>query len=113
MADEIVNDIEKALSTPRFKTYLDLANGNNQKAIQIYRWNVAISQSLYPTLHFWEVCLRNKINNFLCWKYNATWPYDPRLIRNLNKNDNRRLSETKERQERARNITRAPTCSDP
>ena len=42
----------------------------------------------------WEISLRNRLNEFLIWKFNAKWPYDSRAVRNLKSNENRRLQET-------------------
>lgn len=80
-------------------------------AIQLYQWNAKISQSLYIYLQSWEICLRNKINEFLIWKYKESWPYErDRAVRNLKGDDRRRLSETILRQERDRGISPVPTA---
>jgi hypothetical protein len=70
--------LRESLSEPRFKRYIDAATNDELLAIQLYQWNSKLSQSLYIYLQIWEVCLRNRINNFLCWKHNDKWPYDKR-----------------------------------
>jgi len=101
-----------SLSQPRLSKYMKDANDDLTKALELYRWNALLSQSIYTYVQAWEICLRNKISDFLVWKYNkADWPYDPRLLRNLNANDGRRLTEAKDRQEHDRKIRPASTPS--
>jgi len=95
----------------RIARYLNDSNGTNEGAMQLYHWNSLTSQALYFPLQVWEVCLRNRINKFLIKKYNAKWPYDQRALRNLKKEDFRRLRQVKARQERERNAHQAPTDS--
>jgi hypothetical protein len=98
-----------SLSAERFATYNRMAKGDELTAIKIYRWNSELSQSLWFPLQAWEICLRNKLNNFLCWKFNKNWPYDTgRALRQLKVGDQRRLSEARERQEQARKVRPAP-----
>lgn len=69
------------------------------------------SPSPYIYLQAWEICLRNKINDFLTWKYNEGWPYEnDRAVRNLKGDDRRRLSETILRQERDRSVRPVSTA---
>jgi len=96
---------KKSLSDPRFGTYLSATKGDEIEAIKLYQWNSKVSQSLYIYLQAWEVTLRNKVNEFLTWKYKETWPYDHiRAVRNFKSDDQRRLAETITRQERDRRI---------
>lgn len=100
---EIVNSMKASLSEPRFARYLAACDADEEAAIRLYQWNSLISQSLYVYMQSWEVCLRNKLNDFLCWKYNTKWPYDEqRAIRNLKGDAQRRLRETMGRQEQTR-----------
>lgn len=105
-----VKEFRASITEVRFARYLSVSNGVELDAIGHYHWNCALSQSLYFPLHMWEIALRNKLNAFLCWKYNSKWPYDQRVFRNLINNDKRRLSETIERQERQRG---KPCSTDP
>lgn len=105
---DLRESFKKSLSSPRFLTYLKVAGSDDLKAIELYQWNAKLSQSMYIYLQGWEVCLRNKLNDFLSWKYNSNWPYDPRAIRQLNGNDKRRLQEAKDRQESQRCTAPAP-----
>lgn len=53
------------LSTPRFKIYLDNSGNDFDKAIQLYKLNIELSESFYPILSILEVSLRNAINQKL------------------------------------------------
>lgn len=105
-----VNDFRKALSESRFAPYLARSNGIELDAISLYHWNCSLSQSLYFPLHMWEIAYRNRMNAFLCWKFqNAHWPYDQKFLRQLKFKDQSRLSEARGRQEHTRNLNPAPT----
>lgn len=102
-------EMKKSLSHSRFQKYLNAAASDENLAIQVYCWNAALSQSLYLNLHYWEVCLRNKINKVLVNKYGHAWPYHKGIDRNLQKHDRENLDSTKKRQQRKRGITRVST----
>lgn len=108
---ELRADFIDLLSRERFARYLQEARGDEAEAVALYCWNMRVAQSLYIYLQCWEIALRNRLNAFLSWKYGANWPYDERRFgRNLTKNDERRLAETRSRQERERNTGTAPTA---
>ncbi|MEX1108803.1 MAG: hypothetical protein WEC00_07840 [Dongiaceae bacterium] len=103
LSKEQVSEFCASLSKARFARYLTEANGDEQKALKLYFWNVKLSQSLYLPLQTWEVCLRNKLNAFLSWKFNSKWPFDiKRAIRQLNARDKQKVADAIERQERDR-----------
>jgi hypothetical protein len=83
------------LSAARFSKYLKSCNGDARLGARLYHWNTLLSQSMYLPLQTWEVSLRNKLNGFLIWKYNAKWPYDDRALRTLTRDCSRRLEESK------------------
>jgi len=98
--NELINKFKASLSAPRFTGYLSAAKNDEIEAIKLYQWNARLSQALYIYTQGWEVCLRNKINDFLTWKYNENWPYDDlRAVRNLKGQDRRKLQEALVRQE--------------
>lgn len=103
--------IKSSLSIPRMGKYLVAADGDLTGALEIYRWNARLSQSLYIYVQTWEVCLRNKMNDFLSWKYSAGWPYDHRFARNLNGSDRRKLQATIIRQESNRGVKPVQTSA--
>lgn len=97
-----VDQMVKSLSIPRLSKYTSATNGNINAALDLYRWNTKLSQAIYTYVQAWEVCFRNKMHLFLSWKYNPTWPYDKRFVRNLNSSDQKKVRETIDRQENDR-----------
>lgn len=108
--EQDINAFKGTVSLARFKTYLDYCGGDARGAIELYCCNARLSQAIYLPLQIWEISLRNKLNDFLVWKYGHDWPYDTRrAVRNLQFNDQKRLREAKERQERERKRSPVPT----
>jgi hypothetical protein len=56
------DDFEKILSQARLSRFLKACNGDKQKALQLYRLNIKLSQNFYAILSMFEVALRNAIN---------------------------------------------------
>lgn len=50
------------LSSPRLQTYLDASGNNLQRALRLYEWNIDLGQTLMKDIAFFEVALRNLIN---------------------------------------------------
>ena len=99
-------------SHSRFERYLKTTDDNQLDALMLYRWNTLVSQSLYPSLQAWEICFRNKINNFLKCKYGDRWQFDTsKAFRNFKKIDQRRVLEAVNRQQRQRNTQFPSSCS--
>ena len=47
-------------------------------ALARYMWNVAVSESLYPTLQFAEIALRNRLHQCLTLRFGTSeWFNDP------------------------------------
>ena len=95
----------ETISKMRLKRYLRVTKNNNQDAIKLYFWNTELSQSLYLSLQCWEIALRNKINNYLCTKFQRNWPYDRKLYNILDNWERKKLEETKDRQKHKRRDT--------
>lgn len=69
-----INDLEKLLSNRRLGTYYNLFSANKQKAVEYYRLNLQISESLYPLLCNLEIILRKSIHNSFAIHYkSADW----------------------------------------
>lgn len=64
---------EKSLSKQRLEKYLKSNVFNIEEALQNYRFNIEISEALYPSLHILEVTLRNHINDSLTNTYGNNW----------------------------------------
>lgn len=108
--DASIKAFRSTISESRFARYLSEAKDDFQLAADLYHWNLELSKSLYNSLHMWEVALRNKLNNFLCWKFNPTWPYDTqRALRQMTDNDRRKVTEAISRQRQSRGIQQVPT----
>jgi hypothetical protein len=58
------------LSTPRFQVYLTKTGNDFDKAIQLYKSNIELSESFYPILSVLEISLRNAINQKLTEHFN-------------------------------------------
>jgi len=103
--------MKDSLSHARFSRYLASAGGDDSRAIELYQWNALIAQSLYVYLQCWEITFRNRVDAFLRWKYGTNaWPYDTtRAVRNLGRDEQRRLQDAIMRQERQRKNSLAST----
>lgn len=69
------NYLQKTTSQERMSTYLTLANGDEQKAYELYLENIEISKRIYALINEFEVRLRNEINRNLCKYIGQNW-YD-------------------------------------
>lgn len=105
-----VKAFSKTLSSARFGRYLGSAKNIDVVAINIYLSNAKLSRSLYIGIQIWEVALRNRINEFLSWKYNNNWPFDEtRALRSMVSNDKRRVKEALDRQNQKRGAGKVTT----
>lgn len=57
-------DFEKAFSLPRLGRFLIGTKGDQQKAIQLYKLNIQLSECLFGVLSVFEVVLRNHIDQY-------------------------------------------------
>ena len=71
---------EGILSTDRFARYLAWAGGGHERALELYRLNVAASEALYTPLHVLEVALRNRIHAVLSEALGEHWFDTPGLV---------------------------------
>lgn len=102
--------MKDSLSQARFARYLASAGGDEPVALELYEWNTLMAQSLYVYLQCWEITYRNKVDGFLRWKFGPAWPYDDkRAVRALTKEEQRRLTETKQRQSQQRKQAKVST----
>ncbi len=70
------------LSVERLKPYLASTNGHQKNALTLYRWNVAMSGAVYQALHYFEVVLRNAMDEQLSiWNATQTSALGKRLNR--------------------------------
>jgi hypothetical protein len=109
-ADEnAVKAFRAGLSEERFAPYLQDADGDVVYAINLYLWNIRLSQSFYLPLQMWEILFRNKLNVFLGGRYGRAWPYEARPKREFRTNEYSKLKDARTRQERQRKLKHVPT----
>lgn len=77
-SDETRAWVERWLSPARFGPYLEAADGNVGKALELYHWNVRLCQTLMGNIGCFEVALRNAYDRTLCetWNGNEHWLFD-------------------------------------
>ncbi len=74
-------NLEKFLSKPRLQRYLDVCNNDEERALNLYKANVKLSQAFIPIFHYFEVSLRNQIHEVLSTDYaNPNWIIDETKI---------------------------------
>jgi hypothetical protein len=61
-----------AISFPRFQRYLQ-ASGNRDRALALYRANIALSQQLFAVIGVFEVILRNSIDRHMIAQQGNKW----------------------------------------
>jgi hypothetical protein len=65
--------MENTLSKQRLNSYLREGESNLENAIGRYKWNIKLSQSLYPSLSLVEVALRNHLDMGLSEQFGSDW----------------------------------------
>jgi hypothetical protein len=91
--DQAIKAFVLSISKPRLTKYLQTSDGDIRKALQIYKWNTMLSQSLYFPLQYWEITLRNKLNDYLLFKYGQNWHMSEVANRNFIGQDQKRIAE--------------------
>ena len=104
-SEDLLDDLEASISRERLGTYLTLAQGNREKALQLYTWNTTVSAAFYGPLQGLEVALRNAIHRQLTRLYGEAWYDNPVVGLDLGGLDRIATAKTK--------ITRAGGDSDP
>ncbi|MCT7993413.1 Abi family protein [Laspinema olomoucense] len=61
------------VSAARLQAYLNAANQNHEEALELYKINIKLSETVYPFLSIFEVTLRNRIASVLIIKYGENW----------------------------------------
>jgi hypothetical protein len=61
------------LSEKRLSTYLNIANQDQKRALELYKLNIRLSESLYPLLSIFEITFRNRLSNFFVKEFGETW----------------------------------------
>lgn len=66
-------DIEEAISLERFSRYLQWAEGDHTRGLELYALNVQVSEALYTPLQMLEVALRNRIHTVMRQARHERW----------------------------------------
>jgi hypothetical protein len=70
------SDFEGIVSHERLQRYLIACNGNKQKALTLYRYNLQLSEALYSVVSCFEIALRNAIDKKLNEQLGSDWLRD-------------------------------------
>lgn len=74
------------ISENRLKPYLTKTNNNNlDDALDLYDWNIKLSESLYSSLCYFEIILRNVCNRKLIKDFGIDWLYNNEILSGDNK----------------------------
>lgn len=70
--------IDKWLSRDRFSPYLITCDGDIDRALALYEWNLSLGQVLMRDISHFEVALRNAYNDVMesCWEGESHWLID-------------------------------------
>lgn len=111
-SEQLFEQLKSSLSAARLTRYIKECGDDSKRAFELYYWNTKASQSLYVLVQVWEVALRNRLNSFLCWKYNKNWPFDEKhVVRQLQRADKARVQEAIVRQRQLRGTQKVSTDS--
>lgn len=88
----LLASFKESIGHARFSSYLNEANQDTGRAVALYFWNSRLAGEAMFALQMFEVCLRNRLSNFLSRRYGDNWPRDPRALRQLTSDDRRRLT---------------------
>ena len=66
------NNINHLFSTSRISPYFQTGD-SPREVLNKYHLNIMLSEAMVPTLHYLEVCLRNRIDHLFCKLYGLNW----------------------------------------
>jgi hypothetical protein len=72
--------LEQAVSPSRLRPYRLSSDSDDLAGGARYIWNMALCESLYPSLHSLEIALRNTLHTELSRIYGVTWYADPAVV---------------------------------
>jgi len=65
--------VANIISQERLTKYKAAAGGDENFALELYGWNIQISEAFFPILSAAEVCLRNTVSARVIQKYGYKW----------------------------------------
>ena len=69
-------EFERIISEERMKRYVEACGGDTRKAMTLYRYNVELAQTMFAIIGYFEVALRNAIDNHLSARFGGEWLKD-------------------------------------
>ena len=69
-------DFEHVISPERMRRYLIACHNDTRKAMTLYRYNLKLSQEMFPIISCFEVALRNKIDTEMKNQFGSDWLRD-------------------------------------
>lgn len=57
--------MERWLSEPRLRRYLDVCQGDFARALELYEWNLDLGAALMKDIAYFEVALRNAYDRMM------------------------------------------------
>lgn len=67
---------EEVVSKERIRRYVRACRGDKRKAMTLYRYNLALSGEMLKIINYFEVALRNRINDVMIKYYGPDWLRD-------------------------------------
>jgi hypothetical protein len=79
------SEIDRWITAPRFRAFLEAAEGDQSQAMALYDWNVSVSAAFFEVLSYSEILLRNAIDaQFAPVEHSQpateSWLYDPSIL---------------------------------
>ena len=78
----LLQEAAASLSAARLGAFRRAPDDRNEVVLGRYLWNVALAESLYPTIHFLEVQIRNSFHGAIAMVAGPTWYDLPELVVN-------------------------------
>lgn len=97
--------VTRIISQERLTKYLIAAGYDNQRALDLYGWNIQISEAFFPVLSASEVCLRNTISARLLTLYGPTWWEDATFLAEIRSGGTRIVRTAREKLQRRGHVT--------
>jgi hypothetical protein len=101
---EAIIAIQTTITPIRFNRYLTAAKNDPTLALELYRWNSFLAQSLYWPTQTLEVASRNSIANVITSRFGRDWHFSEKFRRQLSREDTSKLEEAIGRQKRERRM---------
>ena len=70
------NDLQNRLSKDRLSRYILACNNDKRKTLLLYRLNLRLSQEIYAVLHYFEIAIRNSMDEKLKINLGSNWLRD-------------------------------------